>query len=682
MVNSDDLKLIEDRIGRKPNSIEKGLFEQLWSEHCAYRSSRGFLKDLPVKGDNVLVDPGDDAGVIDVGGEKIALGIESHNHPSYVDPYNGAATGVGGIVRDILSMGARPIALFDCLYFGEFEQEETRYLFEGVVEGISDYGNSIGVPTVGGQVFFDEGYEGNPLVNVACIGRVEGDILTGGLKEEGNKLILVGAATGRDGLGGASFASEELEEDAEIEDRSSVQIGDPYTEKLLIDATLEIKEHIEAARDLGAAGLGGASCEMAADGGLGANIYLDKVHLREDLDPLEILLSESQERMLFEAREEEIKYIEEKAEKYDLESSVIGEVTSNGKYTALFEGETIVNLPAKFVAEGAPLNKLEVKKTNRNLEQKAKIEDRNDILDILSFPNNASKKWIYRQYDHEVGTKTLVGPGDDVAVLDIFDEILERKEGKALMTSSGCNPARVYKDPYKGGKEAVLENIINIAVKGGRPIAMVNCLNFGSPENPEIYWELKKTIKGMGDAADDFSIPIIGGNVSLYNETHIQNTEKRGAIKPTPTVVVVGKGPIDPPTIELNKKGDILLIDIKEPRKKDIENLSRTIKDPSVSASHDISKGGLIVSLAEMSKKLGATIDIDRTEKLFNETPGKAIIVTDKPEKIERKINPLKTEKIGKTKKSGLEIKTPNKTINIDHDKIKESLKYIEKSMT
>lgn len=683
MVSEKDLSLIEKKIGRKPNKVEKALFEQLWSEHCAYRSSKKFLKEFPTKGNKVIVGPGDDAAIIELGEEKIALGIESHNHPSYVDPYNGAATGIGGIIRDILSMGARPVGLFDCIYFGEFKEEETRYLFEGVVEGISDYGNSIGVPTVGGQVFFDENYEGNPLVNVACVGKIEGDILTGGLKETGNKLILVGAPTGRDGLGGASFASEELEEEAEIEDRSAVQIGDPYTEKLLIDATLEIKEHVVAARDLGAAGLGGASCEMASDGDLGVKINLDQVHLRENLSPLEILLSESQERMLFEVRDEEIENVKRKAKKYDLESSIIGEVKKGERYEVDFNGDKVVDLPAEFTAEGAPTRNLSTSKVKRSSDsetQKVEITKEN-ILDIISDPNNASKRWVYRQYDHEVGTRTVLRPGDDTAVLDIFNTILNKNKSSGMAVSCGCNPVRVYKNPYEGGKEAVFENIMNLASKGAYPVAIINCLNFGSPENPEIYWELKKATEGMGDIARKYSIPIVGGNVSLYNEIQVEKNEKRGAVKPTPTVLTIGKGPINPPSLNIDRHGEIVLAKIKKGEKEQIDELSNIIESFDILASHDVSKGGLIVSIAEMIDEKGASINIKDTEKLLNEKPGKCILVVKNAEKIKKKSQSIDISKIGKTRNSDLKIETPQKSIKLTKEEIEKKMNYISDRM-
>ncbi|MDX1745168.1 MAG: phosphoribosylformylglycinamidine synthase subunit PurL, partial [Halobacteriales archaeon] len=407
---ASDRELITAELGREPTSVEAVLFENLWSEHCAYRSSRPLLSAFESEGEQVVIGPGDDAAVVRVTDDLyLALGIESHNHPSYVDPYDGAATGVGGIVRDILSMGAYPIALADCLYFGDFEEEHPRYLFEGVVEGIADYGNSIGVPTVNGAVNFNAGYEGNPLVNVGCVGLLPADrLVTAAATEPGNKLVLVGNATGRDGLGGASFASEDLAEDAETEDRPAVQVGDPYTEKLLIEANEALigESLVESARDLGAAGLGGASSEMVAKGGLGAEIALERVHQREpQMTALEILLAESQERMCYEVRPENVERVQELAERYHLGSAVIGEVT-DGNYVCTFEGETVVDLPADLIADGAPMNDLPMTEPTPPTPDRPDLTLEEAMELVIESPNTAEKRWVYRQYDHEVGVRT------------------------------------------------------------------------------------------------------------------------------------------------------------------------------------------------------------------------------------------------------------------------------------
>ncbi|MDY6818812.1 MAG: phosphoribosylformylglycinamidine synthase subunit PurL, partial [Halobacteriales archaeon] len=402
-----DRALIVEELGREPTREEAALFENLWSEHCAYRSSRPLLSAFDSEGEQVIVGPGDDAAVVALSDDVyITMGIESHNHPSYVDPYDGAATGVGGIVRDTMSMGAYPIALADSLYFGAFEDDHPRYLFEGVVEGISDYGNSIGVPTVTGSVDFHPDYEGNPLVNVGCIGLLDADrLVTAAATDPGNKLVLVGNATGRDGLGGASFASEDLAEDAETEDRPAVQVGDPYTEKLLIEANERLIEEslVAAARDLGAAGLGGATSEMVAKGGLGARIELEAVHQREpNMTGLEILIAESQERMCYEVAPDDVDRVREIADRYDLGCSVVGEVT-DGNYVCTFDGETVVDVDAEFLGEGAPMNDLPAEPPHQPDRDLPAIDLDTAFETVLASPNTASKRWIYRQYDHEVG---------------------------------------------------------------------------------------------------------------------------------------------------------------------------------------------------------------------------------------------------------------------------------------
>jgi len=494
-----DRQLIVDELGRDPTPAEAALFENLWSEHCAYRSSRPLLGAFDSTGDAVVVGPGDDAAVVALpdGETYITLGIESHNHPSYVDPFDGAATGVGGIVRDTLSMGAFPIALADSLYFGSFDRDHSRYLFEGVVEGISHYGNCIGVPTVTGSVAFHDDYEGNPLVNVACIGLVEDTdrLVTATAQQSGNKLVLVGNATGRDGLGGASFASEDLSEDAETEDRPAVQVGDPYTEKLLIEASERLLGEglIESARDLGAAGLGGATSEMVAKAGLGARIALDRVHQREPgMNALEILLSESQERMCYEVRPGNVEEVRAIADRYDLGCSVVGEVTEDN-YVCTFDGsqnegntgdgtrETVVDVDAEFLGEGAPMNDLDAAQPETPARNRPDVDPREAFEALLASPNTASKRWVYRQYDHEVQVRTALGPGDDAALLAV------REAGVGLAFAAGADPNWTDTAPYEGARAIALENATNLAAKGATPLAAVDCLNGGNPEKPEVY---------------------------------------------------------------------------------------------------------------------------------------------------------------------------------------------------
>ncbi|MFB6070887.1 MAG: phosphoribosylformylglycinamidine synthase subunit PurL [Halanaeroarchaeum sp.] len=652
-LSDSDRELVVGTLDREPTTAEAALFENLWSEHCAYRSSRPLLDAFDSEGDQVVVGPGDDAAVVALDDDTyVAFGIESHNHPSYVDPYDGAATGVGGIVRDIISMGAYPIALADSLYFGDFESEHSRYLLGGVVEGIGDYGNSIGVPTVRGSTQFHDDYEGNPLVNVACVGVVDEDrLVTADAKEPGNKLVLVGNATGRDGLGGASFASEDLSEDAETEDRPAVQVGDPYTEKLLIEANEELVERdlVEAARDLGAAGLGGATSEMVAKGGLGADIDLGSVHLRErGMNATEILLAESQERMAYEVRPENVDAVEGVAERFDLGVAVIGEVTDTGRYVCRFEGETVVDVPATYVADGAPMNDLpalEPETPDRNLPG-ADLADAFEA--VVSSPNTASKRWVYRQYDHEVGVRTALRPGDDAAIV----AIREAEQGLAL--SSGTNPAWTDADPYEGARATAIENATNLAAKGARPLAAVDCLNGGNPEKPDVYGEFAAMVDGLAEGCAALDVPVVGGNVSLYNDS------AAGPIPPTPTLAMIGtKSGYEAPSLALDGDATLLLVgghanavggseylermggSDEFPRLPDdplpvVETIAKVANGDATTAVHDVSDGGLAVTLAEMTTTdAGAEVEVPEGLALFSEAPGRVVVETTEPEVVE-----------------------------------------------
>jgi phosphoribosylformylglycinamidine synthase len=661
-----DRELVTDRLGREPTPEEAALFENLWSEHCAYRSSQPLLGAFDSAGEQVVVGPGDDAAVVALpdGETYLTMGIESHNHPSYVDPFDGAATGVGGIVRDTLSMGAYPIALADSLYFGSFDREHSQYLFEGVVEGIGHYGNCIGVPTVAGSVAFHPDYEGNPLVNVACLGLLEADrLVTAEAQTAGNRLVLVGNATGRDGLGGAAFASEDLDEDAETEDRPAVQVGDPYTEKLLIEANERLVDErlIESARDLGAAGLGGASSELAAKGGLGARIELGDVHQREpDMSALEILLSESQERMCYEVRPGNVERVLEIARRYDLGASVIGELTE-GSYVCTFEGETVVDVDAGFLGDGAPAHDLERVEPAEPAPNLPSIDLEAAFETVLAGPNTASKRWVYRQYDHEVQLRTALRPGDDAAVL----AVREAETGVAF--AAGAEPNWTDRAPYEGARAIALENATNVAAKGARPHAAVDCLNGGNPEQPEIYDGFAAVVDGLADMCATLDVPVVGGNVSLYNDS------PTGPIAPTPTLALVGvKDGYDAPTLELDGTGELLVVGDRalagenEPRlggsellagtdgsdrfpplpdepAELIETVGRVADRVDVLATHDVSHGGLAVTLAEMiTPAAGATVDpgsaaIDELEAghLFHEQAGRVVIETTDPEAVE-----------------------------------------------
>ncbi|QCC52656.1 phosphoribosylformylglycinamidine synthase subunit PurL [Halapricum salinum] len=652
-LSDSDHEIVSEHLGREPTQAETALFENLWSEHCAYRSSRPLLGAFETDGENVVIPPGDDAGVVALDEDTyIAMGIESHNHPSYVDPFDGAATGVGGIVRDILSMGAYPIGLADSLYFGDFDREHSRYLFEGVVEGISHYGNCIGVPTVAGSVAFHDDYEGNPLVNVACVGLTNADrLVTAEAQQPGNKLVLFGRETGRDGMGGASFASEDLAEDAETEDRPAVQVGDPYSEKLLIEANEQLidEDMIESARDLGAAGLGGASSELVAKGGLGADIELSKVHQREPgMNGTEILLSESQERMVYEVTPENVERVQEIAERYEMQASVIGEVT-DGNYHCTFEGETVVDADAEFLGEGAPMNDLEHVEPPEPKKDVPEYDLDDAFETVVGAPNTASKRWVYRQYDHEVQVRTATPPGDDAALLAI------REAEQGLAISSGADPNWTTAAPYQGAQAVGLENATNIAAKGATPLAAVDCLNGGNPEKPDVYGGFKGIVDGLADMCRAIGVPVVGGNVSLYNDS------VSGPIPPTPTLAMVGtKDGYDAPPMALSGEGTLLIVGgtDDEPALGGSELLARlggsdrfpelptnpgelietiaTVADfESTHATHDVSHGGLAVALAEMlTEDAGAAVSVDDPSTLFDEQPGRVVIETTDPDAV------------------------------------------------
>ncbi|RRJ33563.1 phosphoribosylformylglycinamidine synthase subunit PurL [Halocatena pleomorpha] len=690
-LSASDYELVVSELDRDPTPAEEALFENLWSEHCAYRSSRPLLSAFDSNSDAVVVGPGDDAAVVALSDSVyITLGIESHNHPSYVDPYDGAATGVGGIVRDTMSMGAYPIALTDSLYFGSFADEHPRYLFEGVVEGIADYGNSIGVPTVGGSVVFHPEYAGNPLVNVACVGVVTPDrLVTAEAQNAGNTLVLVGNATGRDGLGGASFASEDLSEDAETEDRPAVQVGDPYTEKLLIEANEALldEELIESARDLGAAGLGGASSELVAKGGLGARIELDSVHQREpNMSALEILLAESQERMCYEVAPEHVDRVQEIADRFDLGSSVIGTVTE-GNYVCTFDGETVVDVPADYLADGAPMNDLDSVPPTPPEETDLPTPTLETAFEsVLASPSTASKRWVYRQYDHEVGTRTIVRPGDDAAVL----AARECEDERGIAIAAGSNPNWTALNPYDGARAVALEVTTNLAAKGATPLAAVDCLNGGNPETPSVYGGFKGIVDGLADMCRALSVPVVGGNVSLYNDS------ASGPIPPTPTLAMVGTTtgydapPLGFPDSDEPEPGTILLIgdhtvaSERTPRLGGseylaqfdgtdafptppgesvatafVEALAAVATDEHTKAVHDVSHGGLAVALAEMiSENRGAEVTLTGDDNgaglLFHERTGRAVVETTAPTAVRAAFpDNVPVERIGYTDASG-----------------------------
>lgn len=705
MLPEEDLKIIKKELGREPTLVEQGCFLNLWSEHCSYRSSAPLLKTFTSTGENVIIGPGDDAAIIKFDdGYVLAIGMESHNHPSYVDPYNGAATGIGGIVRDIISMGARPIALMDPLYFGPLDTPKNMFLFEQIIKGIAGYGNCIGVPVVNGETFFDRRYSGNPLVNVVAVGLCrEEEVITARSQKAGNKIVLAGSSTGRDGLGGASFASRDLSESAEAEDRPSVQVGDPYTEKLVIEMTLEAmrKGYIKSCKDLGAAGLGGASSELAAKGGLGAHIIADAVPQREpNMNAYEILLAESQERMVFEVTPEDVDAVLALIAKYDLNGAVVGYLTEKQNYTVEFKGEIVADIPINFLTGGAPTcEKPSVAPIPRVEENKAP-ETPEDLkaafLKVLSSYNIASKEWIYRQYDHEVQLRTVVKPGEDSGVLKITDK-------KGLVLSCGCQPRATLLDPYNGGKIAVIENAMNLAVKGADGLAIVNCLNFGNPDRPEIYWQFKNAVLGLGDGARELTIPVVGGNVSLYNESD----EFKTAILPTPSIGVIGKVNLETPLPSgfFAKPGDAIILvgettadmgaseyytcfgaqnagkvpSVPKNAPEIIKAVIEAARSGKLSSAHDLSLGGIAAGLARMCRNSGAKVDLSEVsglkteELLFSEAPARAVLATGEPEAVLEILKDVPHMIIGKVEGNSLEVKGKDFEISLSLKEISDA---------
>ncbi len=645
-LNEEEFEMIKSFLGRVPTFSELGIYSVMWSEHCSYKNSILEIKKLPRSGPQLLVDAGEEnAGLVDIGdGMACAFKIESHNHPSAIEPYQGAATGVGGIHRDIFTMGARPVASLNSLRFGSMDEPRVRYLLDGVVRGISDYGNSFGVPVVGGEVVFDEAYEGNPLVNAMSVGLVRvGETASAVAKGVGNPVIIVGASTGRDGIHGATFASEEISEESEAK-RPSVQVGDPFTEKLLLEASLEALKTgaIVGMQDMGAAGIACSSSEMTAKGGEGMRLDLDKVPMREEgMTAYELLLSESQERMLVvteKGREQEVIDV---YEKWDLNAVVIGEVVEGKNVTYLKDGEVKADIPADslVLGGGAPQYEREAVKPGyldevQNFDFKTlqhPKDHNNTLLSLLSAPNIASKRWVHEQYDTMVRTNTVNAPGaSDSGVIRI------KGTNKGLAVKTDCNGRYVYLNPRRGGQIAVAEAARNVVCSGGKPVAITNCLNFGNPYKPEVYWTFREAVGGMGDACRALNTPVTGGNVSLYNEN------PNGAIFPTPVIGMLGivedvENHIMTPGFK--QKNDIVyylgnrriglggseyLKTIHGLTTGDAPELNldfevklqrvllEAIQNGKVNAAHDISDGGIAVALAEMAifSGLGANISV------------------------------------------------------------------------
>jgi phosphoribosylformylglycinamidine synthase II len=620
---------ILELMGRAPNFLELSLFSVMWSEHCGYKNSRPLLRRFPNGGPRVLQGPGENAGVVEVGeGWALAFKMESHNHPSAVEPYEGAATGVGGIIRDVLAMGARPVALLNSLRFGPLDEERNRYLFREVVRGIGGYGNAIGVPTVGGEVEFAPAYSGNPLVNAMCVGLVRSEALVRARAAgEGNLVVLFGAKTGRDGIHGATFASDELGEESEAK-RPNVQVGDPFAEKMLVECSLQLLERdlLVSLQDLGAAGITSSASEMAAKGGVGIEIDVEKVPLREEgMEPWEIAISESQERMLAIIEPGKAEEVLKLAERYELVAAVVGRVVGHGDLRIMYGGEVAGTVPARHLAD-APVYEREVlspayleEVRQLNLQELPRPRDYNSVLlSLLAHPNLCSRRPVYEQYDHQVGTDTVGLPGADAAVMRIKGTTL----GFAITTD--CRGRHCYLDPRDGGAAAVAEAYRNLSCVGAEPVALTDCLNFGSPEKSDSYYQLTACIEGMTEACEALGTPVVSGNVSLYNETEGE------AIYPTPTVGMVGtfEDVGRHATPGTKREGDALVLvgnfrpilggsDYLEivhglvagaPAVPELVTekavsgaVRRAIAAGVVDTAHDLSGGGLAVALAEMA---------------------------------------------------------------------------------
>jgi phosphoribosylformylglycinamidine synthase II len=666
-LTDSEYELIVEKLGRDPNDVELAMFSLLWSEHCAYKHSRKLLRRLPTEGERVVMGPGENAGAVDVGnGYAVAFKVESHNHPSAVEPFQGAATGVGGILRDVFAIGARPIAILDSLRFGELDSVRSRHLLDGAVRGIGHYGNSIGVANVGGEIYFEEPYEHNCLVNAMCLGLAKtSDMVRAAAAGPGNAIVLMGALTGRDGIGGASvLASAELGEGDEAK-RPTVQIGDPFEESKVLECCLELLEKglLVSLQDLGAAGLTSSAGEMASAGGVGIDIDVAEVPLREaDMEPFEIMVSESQERMLAVVEPARVEEVRATAEKWQTGSAVIGSVTEGGAIRILREGEVVGEMPVEALVDACPLYDLDpaepegwIYGNRTTLAEGAAPEE--ELLALLGAPSIASKRWAFEQYDSIVGSRTVRRPEQaDAAVLQLPEA------GNAIAVSIDGNGRRVACDPYAGTIEAVLECAQNLACVGAEPLGLTNCLNFGNPEKPTGAWQLDCAVSGLADACNALGVPVVGGNVSLYNEG------PDGPIYPTPVVAMVGElpdpsqvaggafvaegdaigliGPFEPNLAgsELAKQRGQLEMGLPQP---DIDNVAAAcaivrdaVRAGRLASVHDVSDGGLAVALAEcaIAGGIGCEANVEHlrergaqpTEALFGEGTGGFVVSGDR----------------------------------------------------
>ena len=714
-LTDSECKFVKKELGRDPNSLEYGMLDIMFSEHCSYKSSRPILRLFPNEGKRVILGPGDDAGIVELTDElALVIGMESHNHPSAIEPYGGAGTGIGGIIRDIISMGAKPIALLDSLRFGPLEDQKSRYIFEYVVKGISDYGNRVGIPTVGGEIEFDDNFKFNPLVNVICAGLVnKKDIVLGSAPNVGDIFVLMGGTTGRDGIHGVTFASEELTTESELESRPAVQVGDPFTKKMVMEATFEALDKIDVVglKDLGGGGLTCCVSEMAAKGGNGAEVELTTIPLREEgMTPYEIMLSESQERMVFVVNPKDVDALMEIFNKYELPAAVIGKVTDTERLVLKKEGEIIADVQTELLSDPPVVNRESCNpfkdegcgpSETAEYQEVEDIDPEEAILKLLSSQNIASKSWVYRQYDHEVQIRTVIKPGDDAAVLRIDDE-------KAIALTSDCNSIHTKLDPYHGGAGAIAEAIRNVVSMGAEPICVVDCLNFGNPEKPDVFWQFKECIKGMSDIANKFETPVISGNVSFYNET------EGVTVNPSPVIGVAGIMDIkDIRTMDFKNEGDkIILIGTTYPEldgsqyhkeifdvvqgkspkvnmDAELESVEAVLKiiredeNDAVTAAHDCSAGGIAIAVAEMaiSGDLGAAVDTSKVPKeanmsdvevLFSESNAR-FIVTVKSEYANEILSKIDAPAAVIGEVGGKTLTVNQNLVNIDIEKLKES---------
>jgi phosphoribosylformylglycinamidine synthase subunit PurL len=709
-LTDSEYELIVEKLGREPNDVELAMFSLLWSEHCAYKHSRKLLRRLPTEGERVVMGPGENAGAVDVGnGYAVAFKVESHNHPSAVEPFQGAATGVGGILRDVFALGARPIAILDSLRFGELDSERSRFLLDGAVRGIGHYGNSIGVATVGGEIYFEEPYEHNCLVNAMCVGLAKTDeMVRAAAAGVGNAIVLMGASTGRDGIGGASvLASAELGEGDDAK-RPTVQIGDPFEESKLLECCLELlgKGLLVSLQDLGAAGLTSSAGEMASAGGVGVDLDVGLVPLREpDMEPFEIMVSESQERMLAVVEPAKVPAVLALCEKWQVGGGEIGTVTDSGQMRILRDGALVGEMPVEALVAGCPLYDLSpaepdgwIYGNRATLDSGASAEA--TLLALLASPSIASKRWAFEQYDSVVGSRTVRRPESaDAAVLALPES------GNAIAVSIDGNGRRVACDPYAGTVEAVLECAQNLACVGAEPLGLTNCLNFGNPEKPALAWQLDRAVSGLADACEALGVPVVGGNVSLYNEG------PEGPIYPTPVVGMVGELP-DPAHVAGSafvREGDaIALLGPFEPTPAGSElaklrgeldtglpqpdiaavaaacgALREAVRAGRVSSAHDVSDGGLACALAEcaIGGQLGCRVDLaplrergcSPEEALFGEGAGGFLLSGERSE-----LEAIGATFIGEVGSTGIEIAAGDRSVAVGLDDAAEAWRSLD----